>query len=37
MIVGIFLPYIRTQLIKVQLEFITLNGQNQMYNLNYKQ
>lgn len=37
MIVGIFLPYIRIQLIKVQLEFTALNGRNQMNNLNYKQ
>lgn len=36
MIVGIFLPYIRTQLIKIQLEFTVLNSQNQMYALNYK-
>lgn len=36
MIVGIFLSYIRTQLIKVQLEFTALNGQHQMYDLNYK-
>lgn len=27
MTVGIFLPYIRTQLIKIQLEFTVLNGQ----------
>lgn len=36
MIVGIFLLYIKTQLIKVQLEFTVLSGQNQMYDLNYK-
>lgn len=36
MIVGIFLPCIRIQLIKIQLEFIVLSGQNQMYALNYK-
>lgn len=37
MIVGIFLLYIKTPLIKVQLEFTVLNGQNQMHDLNYKQ
>ena len=37
MIVGIFLLYIKTLLIKVQLEFTVLNGQNQMHDLNYKQ
>lgn len=36
MIVGIFLLYIKTQLIEVQLEFTALNGENQMYDLNYK-
>lgn len=37
MIVGIFLLYIKTPLIKIQLEITVLNGQNQMHDLNYKQ